>query len=103
MLDKTAREVKDTTEFITLCQEMHIMLEPKLEAHHFTKGRTYCAAICCIVASANCMQIKQKEISEATGFTIDSIRVQAKRILEFLGYESLREIKGKTIEEMNKC
>jgi transcription initiation factor TFIIIB Brf1 subunit/transcription initiation factor TFIIB len=101
MLDKTAREVKDTAEFITLCQEMHIMLEPKLEAHHFTKGRTYCAAICCIVASANCMQLTQKEISEATDFTMSTIRIQAKRILEFLGYISLREIKGKTIEEMN--
>jgi transcription initiation factor TFIIIB Brf1 subunit/transcription initiation factor TFIIB len=102
MLDRTAREVSDTVEFLTLCQEMHIMLEPKLEALCFTKGRTYCASICCIVATANCMQITQKELGEVTGYTPATIRIQAQKILAILGYNSLREIKGKTIEEMNE-
>ena len=102
MLDKTSREVSSTAEFVTLCQEMHIMLDPILEAHDFTKGRTYCAAICMIVARANLMQIKQKTLAKQTGYDVSTIRIQAKKLLGFLGYYSLQEISGKTIEEMSK-
>lgn len=102
MLDKTSRAIHDSAEFITLCQEMHIMLEPILEASNFTKGRTYCAAICMIVSRANLMQISQKELSEKTGYDVSTIRIQAKKILQMLGYNSLKEISGKTIEDLNK-
>ena len=102
MLDKTSRAIYDSAEFITLCQEMHIMLEPILEASNFTKGRTYCAAVCMIVARANLMQITQKELSEKTGYDVSTIRIQAKKLLQFLGYSSLREIVGKPIEDLNK-
>jgi transcription initiation factor TFIIIB Brf1 subunit/transcription initiation factor TFIIB len=102
MLDRTSREVSDTAEFISLCQEMHIAINPILEANNFTRGRTYCAAICMIVAKANLMQITQKELSERTGYDISTIRIQAKKILGMLGYNNLKEISGKTIGEMIK-
>lgn len=102
MLDRTSREVLDTAEFISLCQEMHIALNPILEANHFTKGRTYCAAICMIVAKANLMQITQKQLSERTGYDVSTIRIQAKKILGLLGYNNLKEISGKTIGDMIK-
>tara|TARA_R100000900_G_scaffold68517_3_gene54547 strand:+ start:442 stop:1272 length:831 start_codon:yes stop_codon:yes gene_type:complete len=102
LLDKTSREVNDTAEFITLCQEMHIAVNPILEENDFTKGRTYCAAICLIVASANLMQIKQRDLAKRAGFDISTIRVQAKKILGMLGYNNLKEISGKTIGDMIK-
>ena len=102
MLDRTSREILDTAEFISLCQEMHIAVNPILEASNFTKGRTYCAAICMIVAKANLMQITQKELSERTGYDISTIRIQAKKILGMLGYNNLKEISGKTIGDMIK-
>ena len=102
LLDKTSRQVSDTAEFITLCQEMHIMVNPILDASDFTKGRTYCAAICLIVASANLMQIKQSDLAKNTGYSISTIRIQAKKILQMLGYDSLKEISGKIIEDKNK-
>ena len=102
MLDRTSREVLDTAEFISLCQEMHIAVNPILEAGNFTKGRTYCAAICMIVAKANLMQITQKQLSERTGYDVSTIRIQAKKILGLLGYNNLKEISGKTIGDMIK-
>ena len=99
---KTLINNLDTAEFISLCQEMHIALNPILEANHFTKGRTYCAAICMIVAKANLMQITQKQLSERTGYDVSTIRIQAKKILGLLGYNNLKEISGKTIGDMIK-
>jgi len=70
-------------------------LIPKLT--DFTKGRTYCAAICLIVATANLLNIKQKDIAEKSGFSTVTIRKQAQELLSFLGFNSLKEIKGKVI------
>ena len=81
---------------------MHIAVNPILEVNNFTKGRTYCAAICLIVASANLMQIKQSDLAKNTGYSISTIRIQAKKILQMLGYDSLKQISGKTIGEMIK-
>lgn len=94
-LDLLSREILDTAEYISLCQELHITLIPKLT--DFTKGRTYCAAICLIVATANLLNIKQKDIAEKSGFSTVTIRKQAQELLSFLGFNSLKEIKGKVI------
>ena len=94
-LDLLSREILDTAEYISLCQEMHIYLMPKLS--NFTKGRTYCAAICLIVATANCLNIKQAHISAKSGFSTVTIRKQALELLSILGFQSLKEIKGKVI------
>jgi len=94
-LDILSREILDTAEFIGLCQELHIALIPKL--NNFTKGRTYCASICLIVATANCLNIKQKVIAEKSGYSMVTIRKQALELLSFIGFSSLSEIKGKGI------
>ena len=100
MLDKTAREISDNAEFLSAVHEYHITFMPMLEASNFTKGRTYCAALGLIVSTANCMQLTQREIAMSTGYDISSIRQQAMKILNILGYSKLSKIKGKTASEI---
>tara|TARA_B100000963_G_C22628807_1_gene673816 strand:- start:1134 stop:1979 length:846 start_codon:yes stop_codon:yes gene_type:complete len=99
LLDKTSRDIEDSAEFITSCQELHVTINPVLERNYFTKGRTYCAAICLIVSTANMMQIKQKDLAKSVGFAVCSIREQAQKILKLLGFNSLKEVRGRAISD----
>ena len=91
---RTVENITPSNIFRMNCLDTHSKVLPIITLANFTRGVSYCAAICVITNTLYCSGFTIKEICEKAGFCRSSVRKQVKDILGFMGYE-LKELKGK--------
>lgn len=101
-LTEIARKVNDSPNFAIMCHEVHEFIKPILDDAHFTRGRTYCQSICCLTSALYCYDITVAQVAEKAGFSRNAISRQNLKILKYLGYNTLQDIRGKTIQGLSK-
>lgn len=102
-LEQTLSKVSDDLEFRRQCLKVLEFFEAKVEKNTFNKGRSYYAAIIWIAAKMNLnTSIKDRILSEKTGFSRWVIWRQTKEILGMVGLENARQVKGKQLSELGE-
>lgn len=102
-LEQTLSKVSNDLEFRRQCLKVLEFFEAKVEKNTFNKGRSYYAAIIWISAKMNVnTSIKDKLLSEKTGFSRWVIWRQTKEILGMVGLENARQVKGKQLSELGE-
>lgn len=102
-LEQTLSKVSSDLEFRRQCLKVLEFFEAKVEKNTFNKGRSYYAAIIWISAKMNVnTSIKDKLLSEKTGFSRWVIWRQTKEILGMVGLENARQVKGKQLSELGE-
>ena len=102
-LEQTLSKVSDDLEFRRQCLKVLEFFEAKVEKNTFNKGRSYYASIIYIAANINLRHdITCQKISEITGFSRWVIWRQTKAILNMIGYNNAKELKGKDINKIGE-
>jgi hypothetical protein len=92
--------ISDEPIYHARCEKVFEYFERLLIDTTFNKGRCYNASICWIATNMFCYRISGTTIAEKTGFQRKNIYNQTKKILELIGKKSVKEIKGKDINNL---
>lgn len=102
-LEQTLSKLSDDLVFRRQCFKVLEFFEAKAEKNTFNKGRSYYAAIIWIAAKMNVnTSIKDRILSEKTGFSRWVIWRQTKEILGMVGLENASQVKGKQLNELGE-
>jgi transcription initiation factor TFIIIB Brf1 subunit/transcription initiation factor TFIIB len=95
---------KVTSEPIFIYQANKVMehFESKVIVSNFNKGRCYYAAICVMTSNIFVRKFSCKYIAERTGFHRNKITQEYKKILNLVGLDSIKQIKGKELEKIGE-
>lgn len=103
LLEQTLVKITDDIEFRRQCIKVLEFFEPKVEKSTFNKGRSYYVSIIWIAAKMNLNStIKDRMLSERTGFSRWVIWRQTKAILSLVGLENATQVKGKQLSELGE-
>ena len=96
-------KITDDMTFRSLCIHVLEHFETIVLDSTFNKGRSYYASIIYIAANINLRHdITCQKISEITGFSRWVIWRQTKAILNMIGYNNAKELKGKDINKIGE-
>lgn len=102
MLNSTLGKLKVDNLFKEQSRKVLEQFERILTVNTFTKGSSYYACICWITSNVFLRDVTRKSISSQTGFSEHKIYQQTKRILELVGINSTKELKGIDINRIGE-
>ena len=102
MLNNTLSKMKVDNLFREQSRKVLEQFESIINNITFTKGSSYYACICWITSNIFLRDITRKSISSQTGFSENKIYKQTKKILELVGINSTKEIKGIDINRIGE-
>jgi transcription initiation factor TFIIIB Brf1 subunit/transcription initiation factor TFIIB len=103
LLKQTLHKITEDIEFQRQAIKTLEFFEKKANDYNFNKGRSYYASIIYIAANINLRHdITCQKISEITGFSRWVIWRQTKAILNMIGYNNAKELKGKDINKIGE-
>tara|TARA_R110002020_G_scaffold470386_1_gene696229 strand:- start:17 stop:883 length:867 start_codon:yes stop_codon:yes gene_type:complete len=94
-------KVTDDLAFHAKAVEVYEYFETIISQTTFNKGKTYNASICWITVNMfNWFSLNRSMISERTDFSTVAIWRQSKSIVNLIGLDNVKDIKGKTFEQL---
>ena len=94
-------KVTDDLAFHAKAVEVYEYFETIIGQTTFNKGKTYNASICWITVNMfNWFSLNRSMISERTDFSTVAIWRQSKSIVNLIGLDNVKDIKGKTFEQL---
>jgi len=97
---KTTALVSGEPLFQARCEKVYDFFESLLIETTFNKGRCYNASICWIAINMFCYKISAEKLANATSFQRKNIYKQTKSILQLIGKTSVKEVKGKEVNNL---
>lgn len=103
LLKQTLHKITEDIDFQRQAIKVLEFFEKQVNHYNFNKGRSYYACIIYISAHINLRNdITSKRIGEATGFSRWVIWRQTKAILNLIGYDNAKELRGKDINKIGE-
>tara|TARA_R110000744_G_scaffold73087_3_gene146487 strand:+ start:2621 stop:3478 length:858 start_codon:yes stop_codon:yes gene_type:complete len=103
LLGQTLAKINVDDEFKRQCNKMLEHFEVKVQHHTFNKGRSYYACIVWITANQKVRNdITKDSIAEKTGYSRFVLWRQTKAILELASIYSVRDVRGKELNEIGE-
>tara|TARA_R110000765_G_scaffold116972_3_gene210320 strand:- start:17 stop:898 length:882 start_codon:yes stop_codon:yes gene_type:complete len=103
LLGQVLTKINTDNEFNRQCYKMLEHFEVKAQLSTFNKGRSYYACIAWLTANQKVRtDITKDSIAEKTGYSRWVIWRQTKSILQLVGLESVKELKGKELNEIGE-
>jgi hypothetical protein len=102
MINQTINKITNEHVFRQQANKVLEAFEIIINNSDYTKGNSYYAAICWITSNIFLRDITRKHISETTGYSEWIIYRQTRAILSLIGLTSVKELKGKNINEIGE-